>query len=386
MFYVVFSKNTEASFTIACSRIIYYKDFIKYNANMEKQYQKHLFLIMGLILLSSFQKPVDNLSLERTFLNDVNYYKNYITNKNSSLISVDNLKSNLFLLNFYDQMSEKGESIVVSYKNSVKKVIAIFNSQVKKNSLINLIGDQVTTNSTTQLSDNGFNHLEDKYTYFGVVYSNIVRNKSLYFSIPNVSSHLSTYSTTYMNETKITNVPNYKNTLFFGTGVTNPNGCTPTTAAMYYSYLEDNGYSNFTCGRNLPINYYDNVQSINEFIEFLGNNYFFTGINGSPWAKIRPGYKNYVHSRGHTDFNVSIEKNYNEFYNSVINCAMPVPVSISMTKSDAHNHDVLGIGIRNYITSTGTEKFIITNYGEISQTDEMAISVDNIRQFYFITK
>ena len=353
---------------------------------MKKQYKKHMFLIASLLLLSSFQNPIDNSLNERGFLNDINYYKNYIVNKNSSLNSVDSLQGNLFLLNFYDQTSAKGESIIVSLENSRKKVIAIFSSLIDKNSLLQKIGNIDSVSTSIQLSNSGFNYLEDRYTYFGVAYSNIVRNTSQYFSIPNIQNHLSTNSTTYMNETKILNVPNYKNTLVFGQGVTNPNGCTPTAAAMYYAYLEDNGYTNFTCGRNLPVNYYDHVQSINEFIEFLGNNYYFTGSNGSPWSKIRPGYKNYVHSRGHTDFNVSIEKNYNEFYNSIINCAMPVPISISMTKSDAHNHDVLGIGIRNYISSTGTEKFVVTNYGELTQTDEMAISVDNIRQFYFITK
>lgn len=356
---------------------------------MKRQYKKYLFLITGFLLLSSFQKPLNNTVNEETFSNDVNYYKNYIINKNSNLKSVDYLQNNLFLLNFYDSTSKKGESIIVSLKNSIKKVIAIFNSQIDRNNLLELFGNQTVNSSTMQLyddNDNGFNNVEDKYTYFGVVYSDIVRSPSRYFSISNVSNYLYTYSATYINETKLTNVPNYKNTLFFGFSSTIPNGCTPTTASMYFAYLEDNGYSNFTCGRNLPVNYYDNVQSINEFIEFLGNNYFSTGGGGTPWNNIRPGYRNYVHNRGYTDFNVSIEKNYNEFYNSIVNCALPVPLSMSLTPNNGNDHDVLGIGVKNLITSNGTEKFIIANYGQLNRADKVAFAVDYVRQFYFITK
>lgn len=345
-----------------------------------------MFLVISVLLLSSFQKPFNN-SGKNAFINDVNYYKNYIENKTSKLESVDVLKDDLFLLNFYDSATRKGESIIISYKNSKKKVIAIFKTNINKNSIMGFIGNQATTISNAiGLTSEGFNTQEDRFTYFGVTYSNIVRNTSKYFNISNVSNHLYTYSSNYMSEIKILNVPNYKNTLYFGTGSSIPNGCTPTAAAMYCAYLEDNGYTNFTCGRNLPVDYYDNVQSINEFIEFLGNNYFFTSGGGTPWANIRPGYKNYVHGRGYIDFNVSIEKNYNEFYNSIVNCALPVPISISITQNDNNNHDILGIGIRNYTSSSGTERFIIANYGELSQTNEVAVTVDNIRQLYFITK
>lgn len=69
---------------------------------------------------------------------------------------------------------------------------------------------------------------------------------------------------------------------------------------MLYAYLEDNGYNNFTGGRNLALTNSESPVAVNKFIELLANVYFYTGNRGTPWKNIRLGYENYVHGRGYT--------------------------------------------------------------------------------------
>lgn len=330
--------------------------------------------------LCSFKSNDD--TIKQKLVNSQNHFKTFLAKENSNLKNVKHVKEAFYLLTFEDDLTSVKQDLLISNNGINAKVVAIFNGTVQIERVLELL-DGPTNNNI--INSNGFDATNDYYTFFGVSYSDIVRCPDKYFLISNVASHLYTYSSTYLNETKIINVPNFKNTQIFGSSQ-NPNGCTPTAASMLYAYLEDNGYNNFTCGRNLPLTHNESPVAVNEFIEFLANAYFWTGSRGTPWKNIRPGYRNYVHGRGYTNYNVSIEKNYNEFCNAIVNCAIPVTLSMRLNPVGGTDHDVLGIGIKNFITNNGVERYVVSNFGELDYTDEVAFSVDCVRQFYFITK
>lgn len=72
---------------------------------------------------------------------------------------------------------------------------------------------------------------------------------------------------------KIVDAPNYLNTQYpeyDDEGGVSYSGCAPTVAAMYFAYLKNNGYTILGENRNLPVNYFDAVQSVNSFILHIG--------------------------------------------------------------------------------------------------------------------
>ena len=204
---------------------------------------------------------------------------------------------------------------------------------------------------------------------------------SNYLPISNVSDHLYTYTSSYLNEVRILNVPNYMNTQFSNSG------CSPTTAAMYFAYLEDNGYPIFTTYQNLPIMHTENTSMVNTFIYNLGNNYFNKSpIYGTSRLQIPVAYETYFNTCGYNQYDVTVSNNYNEFYNSIANCALPVHVSLTINEgtSNEYYHSVLGIGIRDIFDGTSTDRFIVTNYASNNTMDVVSVSLDEIAQFYFI--
>lgn len=216
------------------------------------------------------------------------------------------------------------------------------------------------------------------YSYSGISFSDNVTPTSSYLKINDVSSHQYIYSSSYLSEVKLLNVPNYMNTQYCH------KGCTPTTAAMYFAYLEDNGYGILTDYRYLPIKHTDDVDKVNNYIRYLGDSYFDTSCSdGTYRTKIPSAYNLYFSTHGYPSIYTNVSKNYNEYTNSIYNCALPVPMSIF---TDNIGHSVLGIGYRQVSSNTGMSYFLTANYVYNDVMSEVTFSSDILRQFYFLHK
>lgn len=212
------------------------------------------------------------------------------------------------------------------------------------------------------------------YSWGGVTYEQDTIDSTLFPAISNVNEKLYFYSSSYLNEVSIKNVPNYMNTQY------NNNGCAPTAAAMYLAYLEDNVYNNICNNLNLPIRHTDDKSKVDMFIRHLGDNYFNTTNTGTSRTNISTGYDNYFFDHGLGNYRCEVSKSYFQFVESIYNCALPVPISIFP------RHSVLGIGYKDIFNGTKTDKFIIANYIYNNKMSEVAFNVNELRQFYFIHK
>lgn len=221
---------------------------------------------------------------------------------------------------------------------------------------------------------------------YNATYNTDLVNPSKYFTIENISSHLYLYVSTYLQETRITDVPNYLNLQFPETnddGTITYSGCVPTTAAMYFAYLSNNGYSSLNDNRYLPLNFYDAESSINSFILYLGNNYFYTtGAGGTSYANKINGFNNYLSVKGFSNYTCHNGVDFSEFYNSVANCGLPVPTTIYTNHT---LHSLLGIGVKIYNANTNNpERFIICNYASSTSLSVVNVSVKEVVYYTFI--
>lgn len=171
-----------------------------------------------------------------------------------------------------------------------------------------------------------------------------------YFSI-DLSSHVYMYSATYLSETKILNVPNYMNTMY------SHQGCVPTTAAMYFSFIDRESPANGSIVDGyLPLNHTDNTQAVNAFITLLGDNYFQTTNQGTPSSNVASGFTSYLHSRGYSSYQAYNFMAYDEYVSIIRDTGNPVPLTIN------NHHEVLGIGYRILPTNIGVNNFVTANY------------------------
>lgn len=208
----------------------------------------------------------------------------------------------------------------------------------------------------------------------GVTFGNVIDSK-YYFPINNIkNSDYYIYSSSYMQEIKILNVPSYMNTQF------NNNGCVPTTAAMFFSYLEDNNFDIIfnSLYKNLPIKHIDNTNKVNNFIKYLGEDFFETDDFGTYWSSIPVGYEKYLDYTSFANYSVYSSNNYNEYINAIWKAKNPVHVS-------ANKHSFLGIGYCEIQQNDGNKsRFIIGNRAANNEMVEFSINVDSVRTFYFI--
>ncbi len=209
--------------------------------------------------------------------------------------------------------------------------------------------------------------------------SNLSFVDSDFFDLKNSSGSVSylqnMYSSSYLSEVKIKNVPNYRNTQF------NHYGCTPTSAAMYYAYLEDRGFNIIPSAySNLPIKHTDNKRAVNNFIKYLGTNYFKTTNSGTLVSNIPDGYNKYLSDMGFSQFSVKISSDFNYYCQVILQTANPVPVDIA-------GHSRIGIGYRFLSSSSGTSNaMVIVNQVLNDDRVEAYIPAENIVRYYFISK
>lgn len=282
---------------------------------------------------------------------------------------------------FVDLVNEENKeySVIMNSDISNFKIYIIFNDD-SSNYIDSETANGAYDEDNISLASSSSSTLD--YSTLGVVFDNNIISSSKYFTISNIGSKRTSYASSYLNEVKINDVPNYMNTMYNG------NGCVPTTAAMYFAYLEDNGYSTICGGRNLPVSHTDNTSLVNSYITYLGDNYFNTDNSGTYRSQIPGGYDDYLDDVGCGSYYTEVSKNYNEFYNSIYNCGLPVPISIQATTSSGSSfgHAVLGIGARSLFSNNTNTYYITANYVSNSEMEVVSFSVDLVRQFYFIHK
>lgn len=262
---------------------------------------------------------------------------------------------------------DNGIGYFISYKNKDNNVIGSIlfepiNNRWEINSAYN--GDYVPfeNDQIYYVSPNKFVSLKDKINYqnviyddsnFGVTYESSVVAPGRYLHLKDsVSSHLQSYSSSYLQESKILNIPNYMNTRFRN------KGCSVTTAAMYFAYFEDNGFDiiNDKHYKNLPLKHTDDEWKVNYYIDYLGDNYFNTSYDyGTLPKNIVIGYNTYLGDNNLSNYTAHISKNYNEFKNAIDSIANPVHISLN-------EHSVLGIGYKEIHQRNGDiTRLILTN-------------------------
>ncbi len=288
-----------------------------------------------------------------------------------------------------DVKTVNGKKVAEFYDGANKTDILIFEE----------IGNEVNVIASSDGSFNYYEYLESPSTQ-NLLYQNILDNgqiydatystdlvdSSKYFQIENIGSHLYSYVSTYLQETRITDAPNYLNLQFPETledGTISYSGCVPTTAAMYFSYLSHNGYSSLGDGRYLPINFHDSESTINSFILYLGNNYFYTtGTHGTSYENNINGFNGYLSAKGFSNYTCHNGVDFSEFYNSVANCGLPVPTTIY---TNHKLHSLLGIGTKVYNVNTNNpERFIICNYASSTSLSVVNVSVKEVVYYTFI--
>jgi len=306
---------------------------------------------------------------------------NYLLKYTSTDSKVTNIKEVIFnneICYFIDlKSSTKKYSLLTENSLTNPKVLAIFEDESKH---YEYFLDFKTVNNPLKKKIKTSSYIY--YDYFGVTYSDESYTKDNYFKINNLDNTLYTYSSSYLNEIKITNVPNYMNTMF------DNNGCVPTAAAMYFAYLEDNNINNICNNLNLPLKHTFDTNKVNNYIYDLGANYFYTTIDGTLPKNIASGYIKYLNDHNLSNYTLDVSKNYSDFLYSIKNCALPVPTSLKFYNQNNAlcYHSALGIGIKSIFNKSKNDDFIIFNFAWSNKMEEFALTVDFIRQFYFIHK
>lgn len=205
--------------------------------------------------------------------------------------------------------------------------------------------------SSTSLTDN-----TDPSSYFDVT------------SGGSVDSRLYQYTSSEFNEAKIKDVPQYLNQLY------GSEGCVPTSAAMYFAYLEDiPEYSNIADHRDLPLDYYDDKAKVDSFIQYLGNNYFDTKDGTYP-EKVVPGLDDYLTDHGYGSYKANQSSYSSEFQNAIVNAANPALILLQDTWGQV-KHCVLGIGFKmiqgNGAYDEATDFYVISHYAHASNESEV---------------
>lgn len=322
-------------------------------------------------------------------LSKIGIYETHLTNyiENGENAYISDIKKIYFL--------DNSIGYLVEFKNNNKSleqlVISIENEKPVVNFILN--NKELSQNynpyneyfSFTQYKNENTQPLTTEFegiifTSLGVIYENDVINPAMYIPIENKHENIYTYSSTYLSENKLINVPNYINQY-------SGYGCSPTTAAMYFVYLQNNGYPELTDYKNLPVNYSDDLDKVNDYIRYIGDNYFYTrDYEGTYITNIYNGYNKYLEDRDFEEYRCYITKNYNEYYNSIVNVGLPVHVSLNLDGliTGGRNHDVLGIGNREVTSDKGVERFLLCNKVANNEATEFYITVDKVRQFYII--
>lgn len=333
--------------------------------------------ILALILLGTLVQTQNN--------NHILYFDNgNIKLSSKELITLQN-ESNLYLSNdsHYEIIDIDN---VYFYDNNGYYITLKNNDNYIKNLLIK---DNFTNYEVIAVYENNFvEDIDETPYYISAIefssyptedfYNSKTTNKILktsqndtysFFEIENYTNNLYIYGASFMSEVYIKDVPNYMNTMY------NHYGCVPTTCAMLFAYLEDNGYSDITGYRNLPVNHTDNITLVNNYIKYLGDTYFETTNSGTLIIKIPTYYNLALDGVGYGEYYCKVTNNFAEYANAIYYYANPVPLLIY-----GGAHSVLGIGYTSITNSPNkNENFVKVNF---VADDEMAVATINAREIY----
>lgn len=316
--------------------------------------------------------------------------KKYILNGDNSYINkittINFLDDTGYYIEFNDEDDNKLESLLIKGDFSNFKIETIYSADTE----LDINENYYCINPFQFVNEDELFYViqtnDNEYSFEKLGVSFELNNKvstSRYFKVNNISSKLKSYISDEVREVNLMNVPNYMNNRFGGSG------CAPTAAAMYFSYLEDVGYGDLANNLNLPISHFDEKSKVNNFIDYIGNDYFKTTIkDGSFLKNIFYGYNNYFDNHGYGDYEMHVSKSYWELQNSIENCGLPVPTSMVIKKLvnneiETYYHQVLAIGTREVQEPNYIDRYVNVNYASSSQLITCAITTDSIRQFYF---
>lgn len=334
-----------------------------------------------------FGMTTNNLFSKNIFLEKLtDEFKIYISNNSDAyvydyeIIHFYNDKG--YFLKFKND-NENLESLLFKGNINNYKVLAIYNSNFipienNKNYCIDptYFVDKTTFYNNLNIVSN------DDFTELGVTYEKTI-DSSRYLKINSIEEKVNENLTLDSSQYDINGVPNYINSLY------NHEGCAPTSAAMYFAYLSNNGYENMTDNIIYPLKHNDNKILVEKLIKKIGDNYFNTKVHGvdsdmggTNSEDIIKGYTKYYFDYGYDNYTCHQSKNFNELMNSIENCAIPVHTSIKVSRG----HSLITYGYKRVTNGGSTSGFIMTNYADDSISTTVNFSVDYVRCFYFIYK
>lgn len=195
-----------------------------------------------------------------------------------------------------------------------------------------------------------------------------------YFPV-NLDTHLKREGgSTYYEGLLIKDVPNYMNTMY------NHMGCSPTTAAMYFAYIDRaSRVANNLFNPDMPLKHTDDINRVNNLITYIGDNYFKTTTIGT-YTYLIPGQTaKYLNDHGLYGYKGFTTTRYEDFFYSISYAANPCHLSIP-------GHSMLGIGTKDVWASPTTPRWVTCQavYNDTMAT--IGIPATKVTEYYLIHK
>lgn len=195
-----------------------------------------------------------------------------------------------------------------------------------------------------------------------------------YFPV-NLDTHLKREGgSTYYEGLLIKDVPNYMNTIY------NHMGCSPTTAAMYFAYIDRaSQVAHNLFNPDMPLKHTDDINRVNDLIKYIGDKYFNTTTNGT-YTYLIPGQTaKYLNNHGLYGYKGFTTTSYEDFFYSISYAANPCHLTIP-------GHSMLGIGTKDVWASQTTPRWVTC---QAVYNDTMAIigiPATKVTEYYLIHK
>lgn len=310
--------------------------------------------------------------------NSINRFEDYPfikeilnSNDNISYSLKENIKSNnngLNLIKYYNKNNKLLGSIIAKEK----EIEAIYyENSPSDEELLNFINFKE-------------NNIEYIYDYDNEITTNSLEvNENDYFKIDNKDELLYSYSSTYLNEIKLKNVPNYYNSQF------NNRGCSPTTALMYFAYMKK--YSSEASNLlpfDFPLYHDDHKDLIDSYIKNIGTDYFYTSINKGTFPhNIVAGYNKYFIERN-LDYKCTSYFYSFDIYNDVRNLISIAanPLHVKITREDDTNHSCLAIGAKSIYDGNKNTYYITVNDVANNYSNVTTYKLSYFTGYYLIKK
>lgn len=168
-------------------------------------------------------------------------------------------------------------------------------------------------------------------------------------------------------------VPNYMNTMY------NHKGCSPTTAAMYFAFIDrasDEARNLFV--PDMPLSHTQDMNRVNNLIKEIGDKYFFTtSSNGTYTNVIASQTAKFLNDRRLYDYKGFVTNQYDDFFYAINYAGNPCHLSIP-------GHSMLGIGTKDIWGSPTNPKWVTCQavYNDTMAT--VGVPATKIVEYYLI--